>query len=66
MKIEGYAVELADFLSMFADYSAGLKKVPKKSDLTKEMELEKNFPCPKSYPPEYDEGYPPTFETKAR
>lgn len=66
MKIEGYAVELADFLAEFADYSAGLKKIPKKTDLSREIELEKNFPHTKTYPPEYDEGYPPTFETTPR
>ena len=58
MKIEGYAKEIADFLSLFAEYSAGQKKAP---HLNFDSKLKEMFPTDKHYPPNYDEGYPPTF-----
>ena len=66
MKIEGYAKEIADFLSLFADYSANMKKVPNKTNLDEEVALEKKFPSSNSYPPDYDEGYPPTYKANSR
>ena len=66
MKIEGYAKEFADFLSLFAEYSAGTKKVPHQTDLTLEAKLAAMFPSDKKYPPNYDEGYPPTYGDEHR
>ena len=40
MKIEGYAKEFADFLSLFADYSADMKKASNKNNLSEEVTVE--------------------------
>lgn len=62
MKIEGYAKEFADFFSLFAEYSAGAKKAPHKTDLKAELTFRDMFPSDRKYPPNYDEGYPTTCE----
>lgn len=66
MKIEGYAKEFADLFALFAEYSAGQKKVPHKSDVAAEAAIKAMFPSDSDYPPSYDEGYPPTFEQSRR
>ena len=66
MKIEGYAKEFADFLSLFAEYSAGQKKAPHQTDLNAESKIAEMFPAGKHYPPNYDEGYPPIYGDESR
>ena len=65
LKIEGYAKELADFLALFADYSANSKKIPKQTNLTAELTLDEKFPSDKKYSPNCDEGYPPIYSDAA-
>lgn len=66
MKIEGYAAEIADFLVLFAQYSTQVTNISKKSAEKNQASMAEIFPSDKRYPPNYDEGYPPTSASGAQ